>query len=57
MNRLRGKIIHDNETAIRRTQVSILPTFCEQLFHAEIPKVQKDNDDLTVFLRIWDIHV
>jgi len=30
--------------------VSISSTFFEQLVHAQIPKVQKDNDDLTVFL-------
>jgi len=23
----------------------------------QIPKAQKDTDDLTVFLRFWDLHV
>jgi len=30
-------------------QWSIAPAFYKQLLHAKIPKVQKDNDDLTVF--------
>jgi len=33
----------------------ILPTFYEQLLHAQIPKVQKGTDDLTVFLHFWDL--
>ena len=34
---------------------SISPTFYMQLLHVQIPKVQKDNDDLTVFLCYWDL--
>ncbi len=33
------------------------PTFYEQLLHTKIPKAQKDTDDLTVFLRFWDLHM
>jgi len=36
---------------------SISPMLYEQLFHALIPKVQKDTDDLTVFLRFCDLCV
>jgi hypothetical protein len=36
-------------------QVTILPTFYKQLLCAQILKVQKDTDDLTVFLRFWDL--
>jgi len=32
-------------------QVSISPTFYEQLFQVQFTKVQKDTDNLTVFLR------
>jgi len=31
---------------------SISPTFYEQLLHAQIPKAQKDTDDLTVFFAL-----
>jgi len=34
-------------------QISISPTFYEQLFHTKVPKGQKDTDDLAVFLRFW----
>jgi len=30
-------------------------TFYEQICHIQIPKEQKDNFDLTVFLRFWDL--
>jgi len=33
----------------------ISPTLYEQLLQTKIPKVQKDNDDLTAFLRFWDL--
>jgi len=36
-------------------QVSISPTFYEQLLHTKIPKAQKDTNDLTVFLHFWDL--
>jgi len=31
--------------------------FYEQLLLTGIPKAQKDSDDLTVFLRSWDLGV
>jgi len=34
----------------------ISPMFYKQLTRAQIPKAQKDTDDLTVFLRFWDLH-
>jgi len=34
---------------------SISPMFCEQILHVQIPKVQKDTDDVTVFLRFLDL--
>jgi len=41
------------------TQLSVLgsisPTYYEQLLPTQIPKAQKDTDDLTVFLRFWDL--
>ncbi len=40
-----------------RNLVSISPMFYEQLFRVKIPKAQKDIDDLTVFLRFWDLRV
>jgi len=34
----------------------ILPMFYEQLLHKQIPKAQKDTDDLTVFFFcFWDL--
>jgi len=36
-------------------QGSISPTFYEQLLCVKIPKVQKETDDLTVFLCFWDL--
>ncbi len=36
-------------------QKSISPTFYDQLFCEQIPKVQKYTDDLTVFLHFWDL--
>jgi hypothetical protein len=38
-------------------QGSISPMFYEQLLCEQIPKAQKDNDDLTVFLCLWDLRV
>ncbi len=35
--------------------VTISPIFYDQLLHIHIPKVQKDPDDLTVFLCFWDL--
>jgi len=37
-------------------KVSILPTFYEQLCACRSSQVQEDTDDLTVFLRFWDLH-
>jgi len=34
---------------------SISPIFYAQLFLEHIPKVKKDIEDLTVFLRFWDL--
>jgi hypothetical protein len=34
---------------------SISQTFYEQLLRTQIPKGQKDIDDLTVYLRFWDL--
>jgi hypothetical protein len=42
---------HNNTSKVRHLG-SILPIFYAQLLWAKIPKVQKDKDDLTVFLRI-----
>ncbi len=36
-------------------KVSISTTFYVQLLQAQIPKVQKDTDGLTVFSRFWDM--
>jgi len=33
----------------------VSPMFYKQRLHAQIPKAQKDSDDLTVFLRFWDL--
>jgi len=33
----------------------ISSAFYEQLLHAQIPKVQKETDDMTVFLHFWDL--
>jgi len=38
-------------------QVSISRTLYQQLLHKQIPKVQNDTDDLTVFLCFWDKNV
>ncbi len=35
---------------------SISPKFYNQLLLQQIPKVQKDTSDLTVFLSFWDLH-
>jgi len=39
-------------------QGSISPGFLKnaKLLRAQIPKVQKETDDLTVFLRFWYLH-
>jgi len=34
---------------------SILSTFYEQLSQMQIPKAQKDTDDLTIFLYFWNL--
>jgi len=34
---------------------SISPTFYEQLLLEKISKAQKGTDDLTAFLRFWDL--
>ncbi len=39
----------------RPLQVSISSMFYKQLLGAQIPKAQKDTDDLTVFLCFWDL--
>jgi len=36
---------------------NFLPTFYEELLRVQIPKAQKDTDDLTIFLRFWDLCV
>ena len=38
-------------------QVSISPTFYEQLLHAKIPKVQKKTVNSSSFLHFWDLRV
>jgi hypothetical protein len=40
-----------------RDQGSISPTFYNQLLQEQIPKMQKETDDLTVFLRFWNLQV
>jgi hypothetical protein len=35
----------------------ISPTFYKLLLHMQIPKAQKDTDDLAVYLRFWDLSV
>ncbi len=35
--------------------VSISPTIYKQLLHIPTPKAQEDIDDLTDFLRFWDL--
>jgi len=36
-------------------QMLISPTFYKQLLRVQIPKAQKDTDDLTGFLFAWDV--
>jgi len=40
------------EKTWQKVQVSISPIIYEELFSAQIPKVQKDMDDLTVFFAV-----
>jgi len=40
------------EKTSQKVQVSISPTIYEELFCAQIPKVQKNVDDLTVFFAL-----
>jgi len=35
---------------------TISPTIYEKLLQAQIPKAQKETDDLSDFLRFWDLH-
>jgi len=42
-------------TSRRTHQVSISPTFCKQHSCTQIPKAQKDTEDLTVFFCFWDV--
>jgi len=35
---------------------SILSTFFAQLVRAQIPKAQKDTEDLSEFVHFWDLH-
>ncbi len=35
---------------------SISPTLYEQLLHAQIPKVQKDSQVVSLFLHFCDLH-
>ncbi len=49
--------IQQSKPLASRQQVSISSMFYMLLLYAQIPKGQKDTDDLTVFLRFWDLHV
>jgi len=35
---------------------SISPTFYEKLLRAQIPKVQKESEVISIFLRFWDLY-
>ncbi len=47
-------LIYDN---VMDDEVSISPTFYEQLLGAKIPKAQKDGQGFIAFLCFWDLVV